>query len=99
MRISIAKTQNPRARLIRLIPVEILCMVCRLSTQSVVSTFDSDARVNPRLKLAVASMGVSLFESLRGGCWFFSLAIPYKSISRAGVSESDEKSEKTFLIR
>jgi hypothetical protein len=42
-------------------------------------------------------LGVGLF--LIGGCWFFSLAIPYKSISRAGVSESDEKSEKIFLIR
>ena len=96
MKISIAKTQNPRARLIRLIPVEILCRVCRLSTQLVVSTFDSETRVNLRLRLAVASMGLVF---LRGGCWFFSLAIPYKSISRAEVSESDEKSENFFLIR
>jgi len=59
-KISVAKTQKPRVRLIRLIPVEILCRVCRLSNQSVVSTFESDARANLRLKLAVASIGFSL---------------------------------------
>jgi hypothetical protein len=88
--------EKPIASLTRLIRVAILCSTCRLSNQSVVSTFDSDARANLRLKLAVASIGVWSF--LVGGCWFFSLAISYKSIPRAGVSESDEKSEKILLI-
>jgi hypothetical protein len=61
MKISIAKIQKPRARLIKLTPVEILCRACRLITQSGVSTFDSDARANLRLKLAVASIRFSLF--------------------------------------
>jgi hypothetical protein len=95
--ISIPSIEKPIASLTRLIPVAILCGTCRLSTQSVVSIFDSAGRANLRLKLAVASIGGWSF--LRGGCRFFSLAIPYKSISRAGVSESDEKSEKIFLIR
>jgi hypothetical protein len=67
-----------------------------LSNQSAVSTFDSDTGANLRLKLAVASIGVWSF--LVGGCWFFSLAMLYKSIWRLGVSGSDEKSEKIFLI-
>jgi len=61
MKISIAKTQKPRVRLIRLILVEILCRVCRLTNQSVVSIFDSDGRANLRLKLEVASIRVGLF--------------------------------------
>ena len=48
------------ASLTRLIRVAILCSTCRLSNQSVVSTFESDARANLRLKLAVASIGVFL---------------------------------------
>jgi len=36
---------------------------------------------------------------LIGGCGFFSLAMVYKWIWGAGVSESDEKSEKIFRIR
>jgi hypothetical protein len=54
------KTQKLKAKLIKLIPVEIFCRVCRLSDHSGVSTFDSDIGPNLRLKLAVASIGFSL---------------------------------------
>jgi hypothetical protein len=57
MKTSIAKPQNPSARLIRLSPVEILCRVCRLRNQSGVSTFDSDAGANLRLNEEVAFIG------------------------------------------
>jgi hypothetical protein len=36
---------------------------------------------------------------LIGGCWFFSLAMLYKSIWRPEVSGRDEKSEKIIVIR
>src|SRR5262249_53837048 len=53
--ISIPRIEKPIASLIRLIRVAILCSNWRLSTQSVASTFESDARANLRLKLEVAS--------------------------------------------
>jgi hypothetical protein len=63
MKIGIAKTQEPKTRLSRLNPVEILCRLCRLSNQSGVSTFDSNTGANPRLKLEVASI---LFDTMVG---------------------------------
>jgi hypothetical protein len=39
--ISIPKIEKPRDKLIKLIPVEIFCSVCRISNRLVVSAFDS----------------------------------------------------------
>src|SRR6516162_433509 len=94
MKISIAKIQKPRARLTRQIPVEILCRACRLITQSGVSTFDSDARANLRLKLAVASIGFSFFD--RRLQWAFPVT---PSSSRAYQLQREKRrypSEKIF---
>jgi hypothetical protein len=49
------------------------------------------ARANPKLKLEVASS----FDLFPGGCWYFRLAIIYKSICTARVSELTKKLKKT----
>ena len=77
------------ASLTRLVRVAILCSTCRLSSQSVVSTFDSDTGANLRLKLAVASIGLSLFREAAAG--FFSLAMRYKLICGTRVSRLAKK--------
>jgi hypothetical protein len=60
--ISIPRIEKPIAWLTRLIRVAILCSACRLRNESGVSSFDSGTRANLRLKLAVASMGLVLFN-------------------------------------
>ena len=50
------------------------------------------ARANPKLKLEVVSIRLILYS---GGCWYFRLAIVYKSICAARVSELTKKLKKT----
>jgi hypothetical protein len=70
-----------------------------LSTEHPVARFDFRLRNSSEPEAEIGGGVHGGWSFLRGGCWFFSLAIQYKSISRAGVSGCDEKSEKIFLIR
>jgi hypothetical protein len=60
--ISIPRIEKPIAWLTRLSRVATLCSTCRLGNESGVSVFESDTRANLRLKLAVPSIGLVLFD-------------------------------------
>jgi len=69
-----------------------------LSAEHPVGRFDFRLRCPGKPEAEIGSGTHCGWSFLRGGCWFFQPCYPYKSISRAGVSESDQKSENSFLI-